>query len=134
MDRTGPRASLLGVRAARHVLLTTALVVVVCAAIGALSLSSYRAADASLAGLTEVAQGTVTPLGGSSSAPTGAPPTASPCRPRSPWRSPHRTAPLPRRSPTTRAPRSAPSSRAPKCSPTQTAPSAAWFSAPSCPR
>ncbi|GAA4422071.1 hypothetical protein GCM10023148_23180 [Actinokineospora soli] len=65
MDRTGPRASLLGVRAARHVLLTTALVVVVCAAIGALSLSSYRAADASLAGLTEVAQGTVTPLGGS---------------------------------------------------------------------
>ena len=61
---TGPRA-LIRARAARHSLGTTALVLLVCGAVGALSLSSYRAADASLAGLTEVAQGTVTPLGGS---------------------------------------------------------------------
>ncbi|MGX7827092.1 hypothetical protein ACTG9Q_18580 [Actinokineospora sp. 24-640] len=61
-DVPGPRA-LTGVRAARHILLTTALVVAVCAVIGALSLVSYRAADASLAGLTAVAEGTVAPLG-----------------------------------------------------------------------
>ncbi|MFC5288871.1 hypothetical protein ACFPM7_17600 [Actinokineospora guangxiensis] len=58
------RAHPLRVRAARHIAATSALVLAVCAAIGAVSLSSYRDTDASLAGLTEVVQGTVTPLGG----------------------------------------------------------------------
>ncbi|GGS44381.1 hypothetical protein GCM10010171_44470 [Actinokineospora fastidiosa] len=64
VESTGPRASS-WVRAARHVLLATALVVLVCGLVGGMSLATYRALDASLAGLSEVVTGTVTPLGGS---------------------------------------------------------------------
>ncbi|MGW5055223.1 hypothetical protein [Actinokineospora sp. NPDC004072] len=57
--------------------MATALVLLVCGAVGGISLANYRSINASLSELTEVVEGTVTPLGGSAvraewTSPTGA--------------------------------------------------------------